>query len=363
MKNKLVYILIIIGCMGISMFGTILIMDYKLDHKEYTCNCEEKELKTVSIVEENTIKSSIDKVYNSVVYVGTYYGSQLAGSGTGFVYKTDEEYGYVITNHHVISGNYSVKVTNNDGQVVDAKVLGSDEYADIAVLQIPIDAVMSVATIGESSILELGDTVFAVGSPLGSKYMGTVTKGILSGKDRLVNVTLSSGYYVMNVLQTDAAVNPGNSGGPLVNMNGDVVGIISMKLVEDEIEGMGFAIPIEVAMSYVEQLEKGKQVERPIMGIEYADVTSMYSLYLHRINLSSKIKYGVVITDTPDGYPASKAGLQKGDVIIAIDDEKITDSSYFRYILYKYDVGDKVKVTYIRGEEEKTVEITLDKSA
>ena len=360
MKNKLIYVLIIIGCMCISMFGTVIIMDYKLDSKNI--NCDNTEVKTVSVVEENTIKSSIDKIYDSVVYVGTYYGSELTGSGTGFVYKTDEDYGYVLTNYHVISGNYSVKVTNNDGQVVDATVLGSDEFVDIAVLQIPIDAVMSVASIGESSTLELGDTVFAIGSPLGSKYMGTVTKGILSGKDRLVSVKISSGYYVMNVLQTDAAVNPGNSGGPLVNVNGEVVGIISMKVVEDKIEGMGFAIPIEVASSYIDQLEKGEAVERPVIGIEYADVTSLYSLYLHKINLSSKIKYGVVITDVPKGYPASKAGLQKGDVIIAIDDEKTADSSYFRYILYKYNVGDKIKITYIRGEEEKTVEITLDKS-
>ena len=359
MKNKLIYVLIIIGCMGLSMYGTVLIMDYKFKHNEYTC--EEKEVKSVTVTETDTIKSSIDKVYDSVVYVGTYYGSELAGSGTGFVYKTDDKYGYVLTNHHVISGNYSIKVTNNDGQVVDADILGSDEYADIAVLRIPIDAVMSVAKFGESSDLAVGDTVFAVGSPLGSKYMGTVTKGILSGKDRLVNVKLSSGYYVMNVLQTDAAVNPGNSGGPLVNMNGEVVGIISMKLVEDKIEGMGFAIPVEVASSYVEQLEKGETVERPILGIDYADVTSTYSLYLHRIKLSSKVKSGVVITDTPEGYPAEKAGLQRGDVVIALDDEKISDSSYFRYILYKYKVGDKVKVTVIRGEEEKTIEVTLDK--
>ena len=361
MKNKIIYVLIIIGCMGLSMYGTIFIMDYKLDHNK--CNCENTSIKNVSVVEENTLKSSIDKVYDSVVYVGTYYRSDLAGSGTGFVYKTDDEYGYVLTNHHVISGNYSVKVTNNDGQTVDATVLGSDEFADIAVLRIPVDAVIGVASIGESSLLNIGDTVFVVGSPLGSKYMGTVTKGILSGKDRLVNVQVSSGYYVMNVLQTDAAVNPGNSGGPLVNINGEVIGIISMKLVEDKIEGMGFAIPIEVANSYVEKLEKGEAVERPVLGIEYTDVTSSYNLYLHRIRLSSKVKYGVVITETIAGYPAEKIGLEKGDVIIAIDNNKISDSSYYRYILYKYDIGDKINITYIRGEEEKTVEVTLDKSA
>lgn len=360
MKNKLIYVLIIAGCMGLSMFGTVLIMDYKLSNNK--CKCDNHTTKTVSVVEENNLKTSISKVYDSVVYVGTYYGDELASSGTGFVYKTDDKYGYVLTNHHVISGNYSIKVTNNDGMTVDATILGSDEFADIAVLQIPKDAVMKVAEIGESSTLELGDTVFAIGSPLGSKYMGTVTKGILSGKDRLVNVRVSTGYYVMNVLQTDAAVNPGNSGGTLANIDGKVVGIISMKVVEDRIEGMGFAIPIEVAMSYVDQLEKGEPVERPVVGIEYADVTSLYNLYLHRINLSSKIKYGVVITDIIEGYAAEKAGLKKGDVITAIDDEKIPDSSYFRYILYKYNVGDKVKITYIRGDNEKIAEVTLDKN-
>lgn len=359
MKNKLIYVLIIVGCMFLSMLGAVLIMDYKLSNNK--CKCDNS-IKTVSVVEENSLKSSIGKVYDSVVYVGTYYGDELASSGTGFVYKTDDKYGYILTNHHVISGKYSIKVTNNDGMTVDATILGSDEFADIAVLQIPKDSVMKVAEIGESSTLELGDTVFAIGSPLGSKYMGTVTKGILSGKDRLVSVKISTGYYVMNVLQTDAAVNPGNSGGTLANIDGQVVGIISMKVVEDKIEGMGFAIPIEVAMSYVDQLEKGEPIERPVIGIEYADVTSLYNLYLHRINLSSKIKYGVVITDVISGYAAEKAGLKKGDVITAIDDEKVSDISYFRYILYKYKVGDKVKITYIRGEEEKTVEVILDKN-
>lgn len=360
MKKIGIYILIALGCMATVMIGTMIMVDYKLEQK--SCSCNNSDIKTISITENNTLKSSIAEVYDSVVYVGIYYGSNLIGSGTGFVYKEDEKYGYVITNYHVISGNYEIKVTNNEGQVVNAKVLGSDEFSDLAVLQIPNESVMGVAKIGESNLLEIGDTVFSVGSPLGLKYMGTVTKGILSGKDRLVNVRLSTGYYVMNVLQTDAAINPGNSGGPLVNINGEVVGIISMKLVEDQIEGMGFAIPIEFAMPYIEQLEKGEVVERPILGIDYCDVTSMYNLYLHRINLSSKVKYGVVITEVFDGYSAEKNGLQKGDVIVAIDDQKVSDSSYFRYILYKYKVGEKVKITYIRGEEEKSIEVVLDKN-
>ena len=362
MKNKIIYGLTIVICVGLTMFGTILIMDYKLDHHKSVC--EEKEVKSVSITEENTIKSSIEKVYDSVVYVGQYYGDELAGSGTGFVYKVDDKYGYVLTNHHVISGkNISIKVTNNDNQIVDATVLGSDEYADLAVLRIDKDAVMGTATLGESSKVEIGDTVFAVGSPLGLKYIGTVTKGILSGKDRIVNVRLSTGYYAMNVLQTDAAVNPGNSGGPLVNINGEVIGIISMKLVEDQIEGMGFAIPMEVANTYIEKLEKGEKVERPVIGIDYTDIYSSYSLYLHKIMLSEKVKYGVVVTDVIEGYPAEKMGLKKGDVIIAIDGNKVNDSSYFRYLLYKYNVGDKVKIKYIRGEEEIETEVVLDKSA
>lgn len=356
MKKKILYVVSILLSVVISVSATYFYVEYKFDKLDIN---KEKIITEVSVTEENTIKSSVDKIYDAVVLVQTYANSYSLGSGTGFVYKVDDDYGYILTNHHVIEGATTINVTNNASQTVEATLLGSDEYSDIAVLKISKDAVMSVSEIGNSSDMELGDTIFTVGSPLGEKYMGTVTKGILSGKDRTVTVSLSSGSARMEVLQIDAAVNPGNSGGPLVNASGEVVGIISLKLVMDEIEGMGFAIPIEMAMSEVELLEKGEKIERPVIGVELIDVTSTYSLYLHKINLDAKIKSGAVIVSVEDGYPAAEAGLRKGDVIVAIDDTNIEDSSHLRYVLYKYNVGDEVNLKIIRDDKEKTITLKL----
>lgn len=357
MKKKLGYVVTIVLCMLCSSLLTIFIINYKLDKVEV--DDKEKVVTTVNISENNTIKSSVDKVYDAVVLVETYLDSRKLASGTGFIYKVDDNYGYVMTNHHVIESADIIKITNNDGQTVEATILGSDTYADIAVLRITKDAVMKVAEIGDAKETEIGDTLFAVGSPLGSSYMGTVTKGILSGKDRIVD----TGNYRMEVLQTDAAINPGNSGGPLVNINGEVIGVISLKLVRDEIEGMGFAIPIELAMAYAPQLEEGKKIERPVIGVELTDVTSTYGLYLNKIYLDSSIKYGSVIISVEQGYPAEELGLKKGDVIIAIDDAKVEDTSHLRYILYKYEVGDTIKLTIIRDNKELEFNLKLDRAS
>lgn len=360
MKNKIFYIITIIFCIGISSGITYFVVEDKFKQIEIDQN---KTITEVNIKEENTIKPAVEKIKDSVILVETYYNERGIGSGTGFIYKTDDKYGYILTCHHVIAGSNRVIVTNNDGQTVDATVLGSDEFADIAVLRIDKDAVMSVAEIGSSANLEIGDTLFSIGSPLGEEYMGTVTRGILSGKDRTVSVDLSSGSFRMDVLQTDAAINPGNSGGPLVNINGEVVGVISLKLAEEAIEGMGFAIPIEVVMSATSQLEKGEAMIRPVIGVELIDVTSTYGLYLYKINLDSSIKNGVVVTKVEEGYPASKVGLQKGDVIVEIDGNKIEDFSHFRYILYKYNINDTIKLTVMRGSKEMTFDLKLEKTA
>lgn len=359
MKKKILYVVSILISVILSSTATYFYVEYKFDNLDTS---KEKIVTEVSITEENTIKSSVNKVYDAVVLVSTYTNDYLIGTGTGFVYKVDDDYGYILTNHHVIEDGTKIKITNNAEQTVEAELLGSDEYSDIAVLRISKDAVMSVAEIGESTEMELGDTIFTVGSPLGQKYMGTVTKGILSGKDRTVTVSLSSGSARMEVLQTDAAINPGNSGGPLVNANGEVVGIISLKLVQDEIEGMGFAIPIELAMSEVELLEKGETIERPAIGVQLVDVTSTYSLYLYKINLDPKIKSGAVVVGIEEGYPAASVGLQKGDVIVSIDGIEIEDTSHLRYILYKYSVGDEINIKVIRDDKELDMTLKLDKN-
>lgn len=229
--------------------------------------------------------------------------------------------------------------------------------------------VKQVASIGDSKNTKIGNTVFTVGSPLGSSYAGTVTKGILSGKERLIETSSSNAgaltgeSYIVKVLQTDAAISPGNSGGPLVNLAGDVIGITSLKLVDEQVEGMGFAIPIEDAMNYVDVLEQGKTIERPIVGVQILDLTNKYVLYRYGINVDSSIKAGIILVKVNSGYPASDGGLKDGDIITNIDGNDITTVSEFKYELYKHSIGDTIEVTYYRNGKENKTKLKLDKTS
>lgn len=306
----------------------------------------------VQVMEKNSLKDSIDKIYNAVVVIETYDKNEnVIGTGSGFFYKKND-IGYIITNNHVIEKSSTIKVINMNKEVYVAKLVGTDEYFDIAILSVDKEAVLQVANLGINSELNVGDTVFTVGSPLGSKYMGTVTKGILSGKDRMVNVSTSRGNYMMEVLQTDAAINPGNSGGPLVNLSGDVIGVNSLKLVQDEIEGMGFAIPISLVNTILDRLEKGEVITRPIIGLEISDLNSEV---LNRYKVNS----GIYVNKVDINYPAKF--LKIGDIITLIDDKEVENTSHFRYILYTHKVGDTIKITYIRDGKTNNISILLDK--
>ena len=323
-----------------------------------------KNIKSVEVV-DNSIADAVEKVYDAVVVIEAYNNDTLKSTGTGFVYKKTGGKGYIMTNNHVVDGANNVKIIYSNGTTTTADILGKETYSDIAVLTVKDDTVLSVVSLGDSTKMRLGDTVFTIGSPLGSEYSGTVTRGILSNKDRLVAVSLTSGStsdWIMKVLQTDAAINPGNSGGPLLNINGEVIGINSLKLVEDEIEGMGFAIPIEDAIYYAEILEKGEKISRPYMGIGMLDISNPYSLRYYGINIDSSVTSGVVITEVEKNSPAYKAGLQKGDVIYQINDEDVNSIAEFRYVLYKSRPGDTITLKYYRGADKKSVNVKLVKN-
>lgn len=211
--NKIVYIVVFfLGCL--LMYGVI----YKYPAILHT-NLTKVE-KNVTIT-DNGIAEAVEKVYDAVVVVATYADEKMISSGTGFVYKVNNNDAYILTNNHVIEGGNSVNVTFTNGNVINTEIIGADALSDIAVLKVKKSDIISVAEIGKSDNLRVGDTSFAVGAPLDSIYSWTVTRGIISGKDRMVEVKLNNnGDYVMKVLQTDAAINSGNSGGPLCNANG-----------------------------------------------------------------------------------------------------------------------------------------------
>ncbi len=309
-----------------------------------------------TMVSEKGIEKAITDVYDAVVTVSSYADGSLAGTGSGFIYKTDDKYGYIITNNHVVTESNGYKIILQNGKEVEAKLLGADEYSDLAVLRIDKENVIKVANLGDSDLIEIGNTVFTVGSPMGSEYSGSVTRGVISGKDR----TVESDEIVTKVIQTDAAINPGNSGGPLVNLAGEVIGITSMKLASSAIEGMGFAIPINDAKVFVQKLEKGEKISRPVLGAYFINAEEKYKLFYYGINIDRSITSGTVVGGLQRGGSLEDAGLKIGDVIVKIDNKNVDTLSRLRYYLYQYNIGDKVKITYIRGTKEYTAEVKLE---
>ncbi len=324
---------------------------------------EQVETRNVTIV-DNGISEAVDKIYDAVVVVKAYLKNSLV-TGTGFVYKVEGDKAYILTNNHVIEKGEKIYVEFTNGNLVETNVAGKDTYSDIAVLTVDKGEVDKIASIGSSENAKIGDTVFSVGAPLDADaYSGTVTRGILSGKNRLVGVSLSNtttSDMMMSVLQTDAAINNGNSGGPLVNANGEVIGITSLKLASEGIEGMGFAIPIETAMNFAEKLEKGETIKRPFLGISMRDLADAQYLYYPRLN-DLDVTNGVFIEEVTSDSPAAKAGLKSGDIIIEMDDKEVTSIAYLRYLLFNHNIGDSIKVKVLRGNDKIDITINLTES-
>lgn len=324
---------------------------------------------TTSELVETSISTSVDKVYDRTVFVISLSKGKQVSTGTGFIYKIENGKAYIMTNNHVIDGGDTAKVEFNDNdKQYEVTIVGGDTYSDIAVLTLDLKKAgieVEAVEVGKSVGAKLGDTVFTVGAPMGINYKGTVTKGIISGLERLVEVSLSntsSSDYYLKVLQIDAAVNPGNSGGPLCDVSGKVIGIISLKIVQDEVEGMGFAIPIEDALEQAKLLEEGGEVIRPFVGISMLDLSNDFVLYQNRITVPEGITKGVAVLEVVSGSPADKAKLQKGDIIVSIGDSKVGSIAEFRYELYKHKVGDKVEITYYRDNKMQKTTITLGKN-
>ena len=310
-------------------------------------------------VNENGIADAVEKVFDSVVIVKTLSRGELFATGTGFIYDKSENTYYIMTNYHVIQGGDAVNVQFTNGLDVQVEVAGGDKYADIAVLKYTTSEELSLSKMGSSQSMRVGDTVFAIGAPLDSEvYSWSVTRGVLSGKDRKVEVSTSSGQsadWIMQVLQTDAAINSGNSGGPLCNSNGEVIGVTNMKLVTTGVEGMGFAIPIEEAKNYADSLIKGGNVSRPYIGISMVDASNRQ--YALKYNIAPT--KGVLVDSVSAGSPCDEAGLQPGDIIISMNDREIKDVPSLRYCLYKFNIGDTITVKYIRNGKTETTSLTL----
>lgn len=273
---------------------------------------------------------------------------QESGTGSGVIFKKLGSKAYVLTNNHVIEGANKLTVSLHNGKTVEGKVVGSDPLTDLAVVEISSNGVTKVAELGDSSSLRAGETVIAIGNPLGEDLSRTVTQGIVSGVDRTVSMDTSAGESSINVIQTDAAINPGNSGGPLLTTDGKVVGITSMKISETGVEGIGFALPINDVKPIAEQLLTKGKIERPYIGISMLDLEQVPDAYQQEtLGLtSSQLDKGVYVKEIAAGSPAAKAGLKTEDVITAINGKKVTTGSELRHELYtNAKVGDTVSTT------------------
>ncbi len=359
-KNNKILAIILVSfltfCLGIASSYLIITNFPKLFTENVT-----KVVKDVTITDTG-IAEAVNKVYDSVVVVSTYKNDSLYSSGSGFIYKKDDDVMYIMTNNHVTEDGNNYKITYTDGETAEATLVGSDVYSDIAILKVKNKDNIEAVTLATSSDLNPGDTVFAVGTPLGSTYSWTVTRGIISGKERLVEISLTnstSSDYILNVIQTDAAVNSGNSGGPLSNANGEVIGIISAKITASGVEGMGFAIPIETAIEKADAIINGETTNYPYLGITMMNVSATNYYGYNRKNNNSNLTSGVVIVDVEKDSSAEKAGLSSEDVITKINDVEVSNIAYLRYELYKYKIGDEVTITYYRNSKEYNTKIKL----
>lgn len=322
-------------------------------------------VQTVNYDVKTDLTEIIKNAKESTVGVAVYQNNKLSGSGSGVIYKIDGKTVYVITNHHVIDSAQSIEVIYSNGESVKAELIGSDQYGDIAVLKMTVNFDVTAFKTGDSDLLDSGEPVIAVGSPLGIEYAGTVTQGIVSAAKRTVSVDLNGDGkedWDMNVIQTDAAINPGNSGGALINAVGELVGITSMKYSSEDVEGMGFALPINDAVKLVEEIISTGKVNRPTLGISglSLDGYSSYELYMYRIQ--TNLNKGIYVASVQSGSAASSAGIQAGDVITKFDGEEIQSYKDFLTKLYSKKPGDTVKLTINHNGSTSDVNVKLGTS-
>lgn len=284
----------------------------------------------------------------------TFFGrtADQESSGSGIIITTD---GYALTNNHVVEGATQILSILADGSQVDTKLVGSDKFADLAVLKLDAKD-LTPAKLGNSDNLKPGETVLAIGSPLGD-FKNSVTMGVISATGR--SISTSEGYQLEDLIQTDAAINAGNSGGPLVNLAGEVIGINTLVVrgsgySSNIAEGLGFAIPINTAKAVAEQIIQNGYFARPYLGIRWQSINpqtaAIYGL---------PVEWGVYVAEVISNSPADKAGLKQGDIITRIGDVTLDSDHSYINALFSYSPGETITIEFIRGTKTMQTEVTL----
>ena len=311
-----------------------------------------------SILGGNSRKSGSDSSNSSEL--------KPASSGSGVIYKKSGNTAYVVTNNHVVNGAKKLSVILSDGTNVNAEVVGTDVWTDLAVLKIKGDNVTTTMDFADSDKIAVGETAFAIGSPLDVNLSNTVTKGIVSAVNRQIPMDVDGdgkNDWNQTVIQTDAAINPGNSGGALINNEGKLIGINESKIAKAtsnvSAEGIGFGIPSNEVKIITEQLEQAGKVIRPALGVQLVSVNTVDSDTL-KSQLNFEGKQGVVVRFVENGTPAAQAGIEKYDIITKLNGEDVKDVAAVRkYLFEKTKIGDTVKVTYYRNGKENTTSVVV----
>lgn len=314
------------------------------------------------VTQEEARIEAINKVSPAIVGVVNFIRNTTQGEGSGIIYKTEGSDAYIVTNQHVVDNGDYFEVVFSNGERAEATLVGSDIYTDLAVLKVSGVEVETVAEFGNTEDLKVGQTVIAIGNPLGLDFAGSATLGIVSGQDRVIAVDLNGDNrddWEMTVLQTDTAINPGNSGGALINLDGKVVGINSMKIATSSVEGMSFSIPTYVAIPIITDLETYGEVRRPQLGVYIQEMSMIPDRLKEMLKIPTDQKTGVFIYEVFEGGLAEKMGLKAGDIITAINGEEVEDTMAFRKKLYLMREGDKLELTVIQDGQTKTLSETI----
>lgn len=311
--------------------------------------------KTVADVLENTMESvvGISKLKDTGISIFSSNNETLLGLGTGLIVT---ESGYILSNEHVTGGKYSTcYITLENGKKYDGKVVWSDTDLDLSITKIDAKGLKYI-TLGDSSNIKVGESVYAIGNPIGFEFRRTVTSGIISAKNRSIKLEENNNIsYMSDLIQTDATINPGNSGGPLIYPNGEVIGINTVKI--SSAEGIGFAIPINVVKGVIESFKNTGSFEQTTIGI-YAYDKDVIPYLNSNINFSE----GIYIAEITKNGPAESAGLKQGDIITEIDSKKLSTMNDLREYIYTKKVGDIVNLQISRGKINRSIDVTLGKN-
>ena len=275
---------------------------------------------------------------------------ETEGVGSGVIFKNDGGDSYIVTNNHVISGAKELVVSLPDGRSLKGKLVGADEMTDLAVVKVG-DGKLPTAKFGDSDKIVVGEPAIAIGNPMGLEFQGSVTSGVISALNRTLDISDKR----VKLLQTDAAINPGNSGGALVNADGEVIGINSAKVAANGVEGMGFAIPINTVQTVIDSLMTKGYVARPYLGVSVFDPETA-GRYGYQLNIDK----GVYVFQLTLNGPCGKAGLQRGDIILKLDDKETNSVPDLRAKVAEHKVGDTVKVTYDRNGKQQNADVVLE---